>query len=98
MIVINPDSDSVFHLQGTIEHFEAVICKKNLNSCLETVAGKNIEIDLSGLESVNSITLSFLLFGLRSAKLFSCKLNYKNIPPSLFNMARVSGIESILIH
>ncbi len=97
MITISGDSESFFYLKGSVEHFEADKCKAALESCLNSHSGKTIELDLSGLESVSSVSLSFLLFGMRAAKLLSCHLIYKNMPPSLFNMARVSGIESILI-
>lgn len=97
MITISSDSSSLYYLKGTIDHLEAESCKDILKSYLDAAAGKSINIDLSGLESVSSVTLSFLLYGLRSAKLISCNLSYKNMPPSLFNMARVSGIESILV-
>jgi anti-anti-sigma regulatory factor len=98
VITISLESTDLLFLKGTVEHFEAVSCKVILQSCLNTGAGKNVNIDLSGLESVSSVTLSFLLYGLRSAKLLSCHLSYKNMPPPLFNMARVSGIEGILVN
>ena len=98
MITINSGDNAILYLKGTVEHFEAVSCKEILKSCLVSKAGNSINIDLSGLESVSSVTLSFLLFGLRSAKLASCQLSYKNMTPPLFNMARVSGIESILVN
>lgn len=96
MISIEVENNSIFHLKGSIEHFEAVACKDILKACLESNAGKTINLDISKLESVSSITLSFLLYGFRSAKSYSSLLIYKNMSPALFNMARVSGIESIL--
>ena len=56
-----------------------------------------LSIDLSELETVSSVMLSLLLCGLRAAKEVSCNLRYINISQDLFNMARVSGIESILL-
>lgn len=97
MITVSTDDNAIMHLQGTVEHFEAVACKDLLRKCISENLDENMIIDLSGLESVSSITLSFLLFGLRSAKLLDSQINYQNMPPALFNMARVSGIESILI-
>lgn len=98
MIKITLNSENtVYHLVGTIEHYEASTCKDILKECLESNAGSSIEVDLSKLESVSSITLSFLLFGLRQAKSLGCQIIYQNIPPVLFNMARVSGIESFLL-
>lgn len=96
MISIAAQSSSLSLLRGTIEHFEASACKEVLKTCLDAYSGKSITLDVSKLESVSSVTLSFLLYGLRSAKLVPVDLTYSNIPPALFNMARVSGIESIL--
>ena len=98
MIKINVNSEtSVYHLEGSIEHYEASTCKEIFKECLESNTGSSIEVDLSKLESVSSVTLSFLLFGLRLAKTLGSQINYQNIPPVLFNMARVSGIESFLL-
>ncbi len=84
-------------LEGTVEHFEAVQCKNVLGECIQSMSAKNLELDISGLASVSSIALSFLLYGMRAATKSGCKLKYINMPPALFNMARVSGIENILM-
>ena len=97
MISLASGADSILYLSGTIEHFEAAQCKQSLSLHLSEINEDNLHIDISGLQSVSSVTLAFLLFGLREAKLSSRQLYYKNMPPALFNMARVSGIESILI-
>ena len=97
MIIIEKENDTLFYLKGSIEHFEAIACKSVLKGCIDSNAGKSINLDISKLESVSSVTLSFLLYGLRSAKLLSTHLLYKNMSPALFNMARVSGIENILV-
>ena len=96
MISIDAGNDSIYYMKGSINHLEAVACKDILKSCIGSNAGKRISLDISKLESVSSVTLSYLLYGLRSAKLLSAHLTYKNMPSALFNMARVSGIESIL--
>ena len=97
MISIETDSEETSRLQGSIEHFEAEECKRILSDFIKKTSGKTLHLDLSGLESVSSIALSFLLTGLRAAIDAECDLHYKNMPAALFNMARVSGIESILI-
>lgn len=98
MISIDTENSSLFYLKGTVEHFEATACKDIFKECISSNAGKSISLDISKLESVSSITLSFLLYGLRAAKPLSVRLTYKDMSPALFNMARVSGIESILIN
>ena len=97
MISIETDSAQVSRLQGTVEHFEAEQCKNTLSEFISQSSGKTLHLDLSGLESVSSIALSFLLSGLRAANQADCDLHYENMPSALFNMARVSGIENILI-
>lgn len=97
MISIETDSDNIAKLQGSVEHFEAEQCKNTLSDFINKSSGKTLELDLSGLDSVSSIALSFLLSGLRAAREADCDLHYKNMPAALFNMARVSGIESILV-
>lgn len=97
MISINQDSDGLFHMSGTIEHFEAEKGKSLFAGYLDKANKGEINFDISRLESVSSVTLSFLLFGIRKAQTESCELHYKNMSPELFNMARVSGIENILV-
>jgi len=60
-------------------------------------ANSILVLDLVELKSVSSVILSLLLCGLRTAKEVNCNLSFKNMPQDLFNMARVSGIESILL-
>lgn len=97
MITISQDSDGLYHVSGTIEHFEAEKGKSLFEDYLSKANKGEINVDLSKLKSVSSVTLSFLLFGIRKAQAESCELHYKNMSPELFNMARVSGIENILV-
>lgn len=97
MISIEKQGDNLILLKGSVSHSETIKCKELLSDCLSSEIDKEIQVDIAELESVSSVTLSFLLFGLRAAKLQSCEIHYKNMPPALFNMARVSGIESILV-
>jgi anti-anti-sigma factor len=97
LITIEKHDNHTLSLKGSVEHFEATQCKSILSEAIQTFSGKALQLDISGLESVSSIALSFLLFGLRCASKSSCELHYHNMPPALFNMARVSGIETILL-
>lgn len=53
-------------------------------------------IDLAGLSSANTITLSLLLSWLRFAKRSNVSLIINQSPGKLFDMARVSGLELVL--
>lgn len=96
MITIDLGDNKTLQVSGVVEHFEAEKCKQLLSQYIAKTSEHSIQIDISNLKSVSSITLSFLLFGLREAKRFSKKVCYHNISPALFNVARVSGIEGIL--
>lgn len=58
--------------------------------------GDELEIDLSGLLSVNSVTLSILLSILRIAEPRGCAVSFCNMSSDLFSIARVGGLDSIL--
>lgn len=53
-------------------------------------------VDLAGLCSANTITLSLLLSWLRFARRCNVSLVISQSPGKLFDMARVSGLELIL--
>lgn len=97
MIQIHVRSADSISMIGSVEHFEANECKAVLQATLKDYSDRKVDLDLSQLSSVSSVALSFLLYGLRVAKDLSCSLHYSNMSSELFNMARVSGIESMLI-
>jgi len=84
-------------LAGVIGNESANEVNALLKEHVKFRANSNLVIDLLELKSVSSVVLSLLLCGLRAAKEVDCHLSYRNMPQDLFNMARVSGIESILL-
>lgn len=95
---INSDDKFVL-LQGGVEDSEVREAKLLLATFIESNAHqyKSIRIDVSGIEHVSSVIVAILLSGLRSAKKHSCDLRYVNLSEYLFNIARVGGVESILV-
>lgn len=96
MITLKNNQGTYYYMEGTLIHSEAEAAKLLLLRCIERHSGAVVTIDLTEFDSVSSISLSFLLYGLRVAKKHNALVHYVNIPPALFNMARVSGIETIL--
>lgn len=86
-------------MQGSLTDQEIREAKTLLSVFIESKAAssKRISIDVSGLDTVSSVVVAFLLSGLRAAKRNDCELYYKNLPEYLFNMARVGGVETILV-
>ena len=67
---------------------------RNLVTTLDK--GDELEIDLAGLLSVNSVTLSILLSILRITEPRGCVVSFCNMSSDLFSIARVGGLDSIL--
>ena len=105
MIIISSDTQSTegqeltVFLTGHVSDPEVREAKVYLSTFLETNARnyESIVIDVSKIETVSSVVVALLLSGLRAARKFSCKLHYINLPEYLFNMARVGGVEAILL-
>jgi len=97
MFSVSVVDDVTISLVGLIGNETANEANALLKEHVRNRANSNLVIDLVELQSVSSVVLSLLLCGLRAAKEVRCNLSYKNMPQDLYNMARVSGIESILL-
>jgi ABC-type transporter Mla MlaB component len=86
-------------LNGQVSESEVREAKLLLATFIESNASNcsTIKIDVSGIENVSSVIVAILLSGLRAAKKYSCHLSYINLPEYLFNMAKVGGVEDILL-
>jgi len=96
LIVIQELQNNDIALEGELAHYDMIDVKRSFKKAIDGKSGSQLNVDLSKIKSANSIVLSLLLFGLRVAESVSCKLTYHDLSPSLFNMARVGGIEHIL--
>lgn len=57
---------------------------------------KELVIDLSGVTRVDSAALALLVEWLANAEKRQKTLNFKNVPPKLIAIARVSNLEEVL--
>lgn len=83
-------------LIGPCDIDESVAIRKELELLIRRSKEHAFTIDFEGLESVSSAILSLMLCCLRVAQAEKCELNFSNLPPKLYDMARVGGIESML--
>lgn len=92
-------NEKIVFLSGSISETEVREAKILLYTFIESNSGSSnaIKVDVSGVGNVSSIVVAILLSGLRAAKKFSCNLTYTNLPEYLSNMARVGGVEDILL-
>lgn len=82
-------------LEGDVTADNAVMLRGMGESIINRMTSRGT-IDLAALSSANTITLSLLLSWLRFAKRSNVSLTITQTPGKLFDMARVSGLESIL--
>lgn len=96
MVRISNMNDSMFSLNGAASGDDVGAFRRDLEALIDSRSGTNLCLDVSGLESVNSVILSVFLCGLRRAENVSCDLSFANIPSKLFDVIRVGGLESII--
>ncbi|RMF18035.1 MAG: anti-sigma factor antagonist [Gammaproteobacteria bacterium] len=82
-------------LSGTVEHASAVAAREALVRALDGLSGE-VVLELSGLESASSVSISVLLRVMAEADRRKLELRLESMPRRLFEMARVSGLDSIL--
>ncbi|MFD2229679.1 STAS domain-containing protein [Alkalimarinus sediminis] len=82
-------------LTGDVTAQNVVALRAKGEAMIQSLHSKSV-INLSGLCSANTITLSLLLSWLRFAKRSNVSLTISQPPNTLFDMARVSGLELVL--
>lgn len=92
---INTRDAGTLVLEGNVTSENVVALRSKGEGIICQMSSKGV-IDLAGLASANTITLSLLLSWLRFAKRSNVSLKINQPPSKLFDMARVSGLELIL--
>ena len=82
-------------LMGDVTSENVVSIRAEGENLISRITSSGV-IDLGGLSSANTITLSLLLSWLRFAKSRSVVLTVRQASAKLFDMARVSGLDHIL--
>lgn len=98
-VTMQEDETLLVSLSGCIDESEVKQAQILFATFIETKSSlvKTIHVDLAELGTVSSYVVAFLLSGLRQAKKYGCTLCYINLPKYLFNMAKVGGVDAILL-
>ena len=96
MSLITQISTEEVQLAGRFDVSMVVALRKHLELMISACAGKKFTIQLQELENGNSALLSLLLCCVRKSEQLGCQLILTGMSRSLFDMARVGGVESIL--
>lgn len=92
---VNTQSPETLSLSGEVSADNVVALRNKGEGIIKHMPSESA-INLAGLTSANTITLSLLLSWIRYAREKSVSLTIVQSPNQLFDMARVSGLEQIL--
>ncbi len=92
---ITPDGQGRYHLEGELS-FASVESALQKTAEIFLSPGKRV-FDLAGIVKADSAGLALLLEWLRQAGAAGIELHYTHLPPQLMAMARVAGVDEILI-
>lgn len=97
MAELNRLNAQLIKLEGGVEsELNLLQLKAALTNEIQKSKNDDLVIDLEKLTTFNSQVLSLLLCGLRTAHKSQCRVRFDNMPPGLFDMARVGGLDSVL--
>lgn len=85
----------ILRVAGEVD-FESAVTVRQQGEALIERAAPQFRVDLSGLTSAHSVTLSVLLRWLAHARKMNKSFVIQGMPPRLFDVARVSGLETLL--
>ncbi|MBU2710064.1 STAS domain-containing protein [Zooshikella harenae] len=84
-------------ISGCLEAANAVVIEQQGRDLMSSDNSVSVwQIDLGGITACSSVGLSVLLCWLRFAKKCSFQLKFVNMSADLFDLARVSGLDSVL--
>lgn len=90
------ESETGFSVSGKI-HFDNILAlRRQGDRMINSIVQKDLVVDLSGIESSDSSGLSLLLRWLRYAGQQGKTLRIINMPESLYKVAEVCGIATLL--
>lgn len=82
-------------LEGDLNQHTVAALRIQYSTLIKS-AESQVSIDLAKVERSTSVGLSLLLCYIRKAKKLNKTVVFVNIPDSLFEMARVSGLDDVL--
>ena len=82
-------------LEGELGHHEAIRLMGRLSALVEDHLPAHMELELSGLEFMDSSGIALILGRVECAGAVGAKVRLTGLSPALFKLVRLSGIERI---
>lgn len=86
----------LLQLGGRFDHSSILPIREEGEKRIRSLSSQSCRVDLSEVESGDSVFLSLLLSWSRLCKAHGVKMELTGVPSSLLDMARVSGLETVL--
>jgi len=88
--------ENTVEVSGQCELNDLQQLRNSLEQRVEACEGRALHLDMGKFTSVSSAVLSVILCLLRHARAHQCELKILSMPPKLYDMARVGGLEAII--
>lgn len=88
--------DGTLQLAGRFDYQRVQAVRPEGEALIRAHSGRNCRIDLSQVDAGGSVFMALLLSWLRVCDGRGIGMELCGVPPALFDMARVSGLDSVL--
>jgi phospholipid transport system transporter-binding protein len=93
---LSVQENGTLQLAGRFDYDSILSVRAEGEDLIRSLSSRTCRIDLGRVESSDSVFMALLLSWLRLCNARSISLDLVRVPPSLFDMARVSGLDSVL--
>lgn len=88
--------DGSVELRGQFDHRSVLETRAQGEAHIKSLGQRTFRVDLSGVKASDSIFMALLLSWLRLCDARGVEMELVGLPESLFDMVRVSGLDSVL--
>ena len=85
----------VVHVRGEIDHHSAVWVRSEIDARILKDKPKKTVIDLSGISFMDSSGIGLVMGRYRTLQKKGAKLNLTNLPPNIYKVMKLAGIERL---
>lgn len=93
---LSRQDNGTVELTGQFDHHSILAVKAEGEAIIKSLSEQPYRVDLSGVEATDSVFVALLLSWLRFCEARSVAMELVGAPKRLLDMARVSGVDSVL--
>ena len=97
-IEADPRDAAALYVTGELNFATVPALLEQGNALLAARAGARVSLDLRAVTRGDSAGLALLIEWMRTARRHGSAIEFRNIPPQMLAIARVSGLDGVLPH